>query len=142
MSIANLHKLCYYRRKSRQKEVSYFEKKEILFIGGILVIAVVLWAGMSFFRKGDYGTIRIMVDGVESGTYSLGENQVININDTNTCEIKNGSVRMIEATCPDKLCIKQKAVDNTGGTIICLPNKVIIEGEKTADTPAELDAVT
>lgn len=114
----------------------------MIFIGGILVIAVILWAGMSFFRKGTYGNIRILVDGVESGTYSLGENQVININDTNKCEIKDGKVRMIEATCPDKLCMKQKAIDSGGGTIICLPNKVIIEGEKTADTPADLDAVT
>ena len=34
------------------------------------------------------------------------------------------------ADCPDHLCLKQKAVDSTGGTIVCLPNKVVIEGEK------------
>lgn len=118
------------------------KKKEILFIGGILFFALLLWVGMSFFRRGNYGTIRIMVDGVENGTYSLGENQIIHIGDTNVCEIKDGSVRMIEATCPDKLCMKQKAVNHSGGTIVCLPNKVIIEGEKTADTPSDIDAVT
>ncbi len=37
---------------------------------------------------------------------------------------------MIEADCPDHLCMKQKAVDSTGGTIVCLPNKVVIEGKK------------
>ena len=37
---------------------------------------------------------------------------------------------MTEADCPDHLCMKQKAVDSTGGTIVCLPNKVVIEGEK------------
>ena len=36
---------------------------------------------------------------------------------------------MTEADC-DHLCMKQKAVDSTGGTIVCLPNKVVIEGEK------------
>ena len=44
--------------------------------------------------------------------------------------VKNGEVKMTEADCPDHLCMKQKAVDNTGGTIVCLPNKVVIEGEK------------
>lgn len=37
---------------------------------------------------------------------------------------------MIEADCPDHLCLKQRAVDSTGGTIVCLPNKVVIEGIK------------
>lgn len=114
------------------------KKKEMIFIGSILVLAMVLWLGLSFFRKGDYGTIRITVDGVEYGVYSLGEDCTIEINDTNDCEIKDGSAHMIHATCPDKLCIKQKAIDKNGGSIICLPNKVMIEGEKTA----ELDAVT
>jgi hypothetical protein len=54
---------------------------------------------------------------------------------------------MIEATCPDHYCIKQNAVDEHGGSIICLPNKVVIEGENTAedsdsDSSPKIDAVT
>ena len=56
-------------------------------------------------------------------------------------------VTMIEATCPDHYCMKQKAVDEHGGSIICLPNKVVIEGENTAedsdsDSSPKIDAVT
>ena len=109
------------------------KKREITFIVGILVFALILWAGMYFFRKGHYGTIRITVNGEEYGTYSLARNQVIPIGDTNICEIKNGQVKMIEADCPDHLCMKQKAIDSAGGTIVCLPNKVVIEGEKAAN---------
>ena len=42
------------------------------------------------------------------------------------------------------LCLKQKAVDSTGGTIVCLPNKVVIEGEKGSgsdETSPEFDTV-
>ena len=78
------------------------KKKEILFIGGILVLALVLWAGISFFYKGQYGSITITVDGEEYGTYSLGKDQTISINDTNVCEIKDGKAHMISATCPDQ----------------------------------------
>ena len=118
------------------------KKKELTFIIGIVVFAVVLWAGMYLARRGHYGTIRITVNGEEYGTYSLAKDQVIKINDTNVCEIKNGEVKMTEADCPDHLCMKQKAVDNTGGTIVCLPNKVVIEGEKgnsSAEESPEFD---
>ena len=94
------------------------KKKELTFIIGIVVFALLLWGGMYLTR------------GEEYGTYSLGKDQVIKINGTNVCEIKNGEVKMTEADCPDHLCMKQKAVDSTGGTIVCLPNKVVIEGEK------------
>ena len=30
-----------------------------------------------------------------------------------------------------KALLKQKAIDEKGGTIVCLPNKVVIEGEKS-----------
>ena len=111
-------------------EVLKLKKKELTFIIGIVVFALLLWGGMYLTRRGNYGSIRITVNGKEYGTYSLGKDQIIKINDTNVCEIKNGEVHMVEADCPDHLCMKQKAVDSTGGTIVCLPNKVVIEGEK------------
>ena len=111
-------------------EVLKLKKKELTFIIGIVVFALLLWGGMYLTRRGNYGSIRITVHGEEYGTYSLGKDQVIKINGTNVCEIKNGEVKMTEADCPDHLCMKQKAVDSTGGTIVCLPNKVVIEGEK------------
>ena len=84
--------------------------------------------------------------GKEYGTYSLEKDQTIKINDTNVCEIKDGQARMISAQCPDHLCMKQKAIDEKGGTIVCLPNKVVIEGEKSTDSKKTdepvIDAVT
>lgn len=114
------------------------KKKEFIFIAAILVFALGLWGVMFLMRKGDYGSIRITVDGEEYGTYSLAQDQVIAIGDTNVCEIKNGKVKMTEADCPDHLCMKQKAVGSSGGTIVCLPNKVVIEGIRstTSETPA------
>ena len=109
------------------------KKKEKLFILGILIPALVLWAVMSLLQRGSDQTIRITVDGKEYGTYSLSRDQVIKINDTNTCEIKDGSARMTQADCPDQLCIHQRAIDEDGGMIVCLPNRVVIEGEKGGD---------
>lgn len=111
------------------------KKKEILLIGSVLAAALLLWAGMSIFRK-PQNTIRITVDGKEYGVYSLSDNQTISINDTNVCEIRDGKAKMISATCPDHLCLEQKPVDASGGSVICLPNKVVIEGENSEGADA------
>ena len=36
---------------------------------------------------------------------------------------------MISADCPDKLCVNQHAISSNGETIVCLPNKVVVEVE-------------
>lgn len=124
------------------------KKREVIFILGILLLAGILWAAMTLVRRGSHQTIRITVDGEEYGTYSLSQDQVIPINDTNVCEIKDGEVRMTEANCPDQLCIHQRAVGENGGTIICLPNRIVIESEKGGEvqyddsSESKIDAVT
>ena len=67
-------------------------------------------------------------------TLGLAEDQVIQIGDTNVCEIKDGEVKMTEADCPDHLCMKQPAVGSAGGYIVCLPNRVVIQGEGDSDS--------
>ena len=98
-------------------------------------------------NRGSHGSVRITVDGEEYGTYSLAKDQTISIGHTNICEIKDGQAHMTEATCPDHLCMKQHAIDSKGGTIVCLPNKVVIEGTKASagaqsDDGLSIDAVT
>ena len=47
---------------------------------------------------------------------------------------------MTSADCPDHLCVKQKAISKEGESIICLPNKVIVEVDSAVNS--EIDAVT
>lgn len=106
------------------------KKKEKWIVLGILLFALILWGMITLFQPHDYGTVLIQVNGEEYGTYPLTKDQVISIGSTNICEIKDGRLTMIEATCPDHLCMKQGAIDNGGGMIVCLPNKVTIEGKR------------
>lgn len=71
--------------------------------------------------------IEIQKDKEMYGTYLLSENQVIKIGETNVCEIKDNKCKMIKATCPKQICTNQKAIYKKGQSIICLPNKVVIE---------------
>lgn len=42
-------------------------------------------------------------------------------------EITSGSARLTDSTCPDKLCVRQGAISESGQTIICLPNQLLIQ---------------
>lgn len=71
--------------------------------------------------------IEIQKDKELYGTYLLSEDQTIKIGETNVCEIQDNKCKMIKATCPKQICTNQKAIYKKGQSIICLPNKVVIE---------------
>ena len=41
--------------------------------------------------------------------------------------IENGEVYMESADCPNQICVHHSAISHNGETIVCLPNRVIIE---------------
>lgn len=45
----------------------------------------------------------------------------------NLIEIGDEKVRIIEASCPDELDVKQGFISMPGEIIVCLPNKLVIE---------------
>lgn len=104
---------------------------DMKFIIGIAA-ALLLFLALSIFLGGEKGAeIQITIDGKLYGTYSLSENQEIPIIidgvTTNLLVIKDGKADMIEADCPDKLCVHQRAVSKNNESIVCLPNKVVVQ---------------
>lgn len=45
----------------------------------------------------------------------------------NTIVINGNEIKIVDADCKDKLCIKQGSISKVGKTLICLPNELIIE---------------
>ncbi|MGI5962276.1 MAG: NusG domain II-containing protein [Lawsonibacter sp.] len=46
---------------------------------------------------------------------------------TNTILVESGRIRVLEATCPDQVCVEQGFISDGTVPIVCLPNKLIIE---------------
>lgn len=45
----------------------------------------------------------------------------------NTIEVSQDGIRVIEAGCPDKVCVAHGFLKAGEGPIICLPNRLVIE---------------
>lgn len=45
----------------------------------------------------------------------------------NVVKVKNHKIRMIDANCPDQVCVKEGWKSKSEETIVCLPHKFLIE---------------
>ena len=55
-------------------------------------------------------------------------------------EIKDGQADITKASCPDKICVDQRPVSRQGESLVCLPNKVVVEIENGGEP--EIDGST
>ena len=92
-------------------EYNILKKKEFIFIGGILILALAMWGGMSLINKGSHGSIRITVDGKEYGTYSVEGNIMTLINGEDKQYYKVGENTLI-ALNQDKQAITGELADH------------------------------
>lgn len=118
-------------------------RNDIFLLVVVLVFGVLVSIGMIVYNKQEIGVrVVVTVDGKEYGSYPLNRDAVVEIEGKigiNTMEIKDGSVRMIEAVCPDLYCVQHEPVHANGEKIICLPGTIILEivgGEES-----ELDGI-
>lgn len=103
------------------------KKNDWLLAAGILAVAAVLLCFQILRgQMGEKAYARVTVDGEEFGSYSLDEDQIVEIHDTNRLVIEDGAARMEWADCPDQICVGHRAVSYDGESIICLPNKVVV----------------
>ncbi len=56
----------------------------------------------------------------------------------NIISVRPGSIGMLHADCPDKLCVKQGFYSTPSLPITCLPNKVVIELKVWDDTREDI----
>ena len=60
----------------------------------------------------------------------------------NQIEVRPGSIGMINANCPDKLCVHMGFQDTAMVPITCLPNKVVIQLRIEGNSDNKLDGIS
>lgn len=120
------------------------KRNDILLIAGILLLALLATGFYYLIYQESGDMVQISVNGNVIKTFPLDSDTTYTIKltdgGTNTLEIKDGSARITEADCPDKLCVHQKKISRQGETLVCLPHKTVVT-ITSASKKATLDGV-
>ena len=123
------------------EEEKTMKKNDLLLLFVILLTAALIIFIRYFFGGEQTGYVNVRVGGEKTETYYFSEDQTVKINEgTNVMKIEDKTVNMIDANCPDKLCVHQKPISKNNESIICLPNNVVVQ--IVSQDESELDAVT
>ncbi len=112
----------------------------------LLIAAFVAMPGAALVRSwrvtGEKPVARVFHDNRLVGVYRLDRDQTVAIGDRirpdMTIEIRNGAIRVAQSDCPKGLCKQAGWVRTPGRSIMCVPNRVLIEvGGESRDYDAE-----
>lgn len=123
-----------------ENKTPLMKRKDVLIILAVLLIAaagmVAVWLS-SRNAVVEYAWIYLGSDPYPYKEVALNEDQVIEIDQgsgvVNHIEVKDGAIRMLDSTCPDKQCVYQGEMSMETyeqrvfrNWIICLPNQVSV----------------
>lgn len=112
-------------------------KKNIIAILILLFIIIICAISFSYIKNSnkDGSIANIYIDGDLYKSVDLSEvkeNYEIEIdsdNHTNVIKVEPNGISIVDADCPDKICISSGVIRDGSIPIICLPNKVVIKIE-------------
>lgn len=115
----------------------------------LIIFSILLAFYMSTLNKNvETKYVSIQVNGNEINTIeftkdNIGEKYKIETEyGYNILEIGDGEIKIIDASCLDKLCIKQGTISEVGQLLVCLPNRLIIEIKSDNNTNNQIDGQT
>lgn len=100
----------------------------VLFFVLLAVGLVISWASLNSGQTGD--KVRISVGGETYGVYDLAQDRTIQVRQnghTNNIIIQGGHVSMASSDCANQVCVNTGAIYLAGDSIVCLPNRVMVE---------------
>ena len=116
-------------------------RADLLLIAALLALALGMFLVQHLHRvKGAYAVV--YVNGERTAAYPLSEDTTVTLRapngGKNVLVISDGCADVIEASCPDGICVRAKPARYEGETIVCLPNKTEIRVEGAADSGLDL----
>lgn len=104
------------------------------------IIIIIFLSALFFIPRSSGEKIIVIVDKRKEYIYPLNVDRIVEFKGKIgmiKLEIRDKKAKVIESSCPQKICMKTGWIENKGEQIICVPNQVIIriDGE-------QLDAIT
>lgn len=105
------------------------KKADIILFFIILIFGIIISA-VALFGNSEGDKVQITVDGQLFGIYDINTDQTVQVEQDghiNYITIKDGMVSMSYSDCANQICVHTGAVSQTKDSIVCLPNKVLVE---------------
>ena len=122
--------------KKKAKKTSY--RRDLILAAVLLAAAVSAFLILKHRQaaKTAEGPVAVVtVDGQETGRYPLSEDGTFPLNGgSNILVVSGGEAWVSEANCPDKICMGMGKISLSGEFIACMPNRVLIIVEDSAET--------
>ncbi len=118
------------------------KKKEMIAVLILIIIAVVSFVCIKFFAEGKGKYVKVYVNEKLTKTFDLKKDREYFIETKlgyNLLIIKNEKARILDADCPNKICVDKGYISKNGESIICLPHNVVVTIESSEEK--EVDAV-
>lgn len=115
--------------------------KKFAIVFALIIFICVCVAFLLCAIHSDTNIVTISVDGEVYEEMDLSQDREILVKTErgiNKISVFDGKISIIDADCPDKLCIRHGELHNKFDAIVCLPNRVVIEYKNKKS----LDAVT
>ena len=104
-------------------------KNDIVLIAALLLVALAAWGLLRLTRARGAEAV-VTVDGAAVAALPLSEDAVLTVGEgqgfSNVIEVSGGRVRVRDADCPDRLCVRTGWVSRDGESIVCLPHKLVV----------------
>ncbi len=101
----------------------------------LLISVVIISAGFVMVKSsGSSGKAVIYTGGVKTGELDMKKDSVVDTGKM-VIESKNGRISVKKSDCPRQICSHAAAICRPGESIVCVPNKVLIEIESPGEKP-------
>ena len=115
-------------------------RADLALIGALLLFALGLWLWQTAARKNG-GTAVVYV---RTAAYPLARDIEVRLPapdglSYNVLVIADGTADVTDAGCPDKICVQMHPIRYAGESIICLPNRTVIQIEGGESSGVDVD---
>lgn len=103
-------------------------KNDVLLVAALLLLGGALALFLLATRR-EGGTVRVQIDGETVMELPLDQDARLVLGEgegTNTLTVSGGTAQIVQADCPDQVCVRQGAVRYAGESIVCLPHRLIV----------------
>lgn len=123
------------------------EFKKNLVWATVFILIIAISALVIFFHRSmskTAKTAQILQNGKVVQTVDLDvdepyEFEIVSESGHNTIRVENGKIGVVDADCPDKICVRQGFIDNGALPIVCLPHRLSVV---ITDNGSDIDAVS